>query len=189
MKDEKHCCQPWESEKQSLNHVRALMGGFLKSLLCTQQCHYSHWSWTLPGHFGINYRFSLQVLSERASCWLWENKGDTVRKDLINSLLPLDVEKEAQSRKMMGNSYTAGVSRGAGTGTELSTLPVQSIISSTSLRNEDRGRGCVWMNCLQISWQIKRQATHQKWLHLLWLLSDPFCSVRFSRGENAIIET
>lgn len=114
------------------------MEGFLKSLLCTQQCHYSHWSWTLPGHFGINYRFSLQVLSERASCWLWENKGDTVRKDLINSLLPLDVEKEAQSRKMMGNSYTAGVSRGAGTRTELSTLPVQSIISSTSVK--DRGR-------------------------------------------------
>lgn len=63
-----------------------------------------------------------------------------MRKDLINSLLALDVEKEAQSRKMMGSSYIAGVSRGAGTRTELSTLTVQSIFSSTSLRNEDRGR-------------------------------------------------
>lgn len=62
-----------------------------------------------------------------------------MRKDLINSLLALDVEKEAQSRKMMFSSYTAGVSRGAGTRTELSTLTVQSIISSTSVRNEDRG--------------------------------------------------
>lgn len=61
-------------------------------------------------------------------------------KDLINSLLALDVEKEAQSRTMMGSSYTAGVSRGAGTRTELSTLTVRSIFSSTSLRNGDRGR-------------------------------------------------
>lgn len=51
-----------------------------------------------------------------------------MRKDLINSLLVLDVEKEAQSRTMMGSSYTAGVSRGAGTRTELSMFTVWSII-------------------------------------------------------------
>ena len=40
----------------------------------------------------------------------------------------------------MGSSYATGVIRGAGTRTELSTLTVRTIFSSTSLRNGDRGQ-------------------------------------------------
>lgn len=109
-----------------------------------------------------------------------------MRKDLINSLLALDVEKGAQSRKMMDSSHTAGVSRGAETRTELSTLTVRSIFSSTSVRNEDRSRR-VWLDESLANQLANKVSSHSpKMTAPALTLEQPimFCQIYKGRKRN-----